>query len=162
MERVLRREPVSSRAPVWGASVEQLQRENELLFQVVPPCGGHLEHDEIIVAGKKFQVVPPCGGHLLPVGDHLHQNGFKSCPRVGGIHGVRKLLQGDGVSSRAPVWGASAVSVMFGIVEEVSSRAPVWGASAIRRASSIRFLVSSRAPVWGASSLSSWGSPTTG
>ena len=73
--------------------------------------------------------MPPCGGHLLPVGDHLHQNGFKSCPRVGGIHGVRKLLQGDGVSSRAPVWGASAVSVMFGIVEEVSSRAPVWGAS---------------------------------
>ena len=42
MVRVLRREPVSSRAPVWGASVEQLQRENELLFQVVPPCGGHL------------------------------------------------------------------------------------------------------------------------
>ena len=89
MERVLRREPVSSRAPVWGASVEQLQRENELLFQVVPPCGGHLEHDEIIVAGKKFQVVPPCGGHLWVV-----------------------VIPGQlpHVSSRAPVWGASAAS----------------------------------------------------
>ena len=32
---------VSSRAPVWGASEVLGDLANFVLFQVVPPCGGH-------------------------------------------------------------------------------------------------------------------------
>ena len=34
--------PVSSRAPVWGASSFDVDKKLRDLFQVVPPCGGHL------------------------------------------------------------------------------------------------------------------------
>ena len=32
---------VSSRAPVWGASIEKYRCVSDKMFQVVPPCGGH-------------------------------------------------------------------------------------------------------------------------
>ena len=43
--------------------------------------------------GEMFQVVPPCGGHLGCISGALQRGGFKSCPRVGGILAdVRKAL----------------------------------------------------------------------
>ena len=33
--------PVSSRAPVWGASTISAALREAIVFQVVPPCGGH-------------------------------------------------------------------------------------------------------------------------
>ena len=76
---------VSSRAPVWGASIN-------LLWGTLPPW---------------FQVVPPCGGHPLQLQGICRPLCFKSCPRVGGIGAIEKISGGEGVSSRAPVWGAS-------------------------------------------------------
>ena len=77
---------VSSRAPVWGASWDTTYQRRAhqrfkscprvggiqynsgvltvcALFQVVPPCGGHLQAVLGDPVMKKFQVVPPCGGH---------------------------------------------------------------------------------------------------
>ena len=59
-----------------------------------------------------FQVVPPCGGHLAIVKHEAQCFSFKSCPRVGGIfRGRSRFLPSSYVSSRAPVWGASHVPV---------------------------------------------------
>ena len=77
---------VSSRAPVWGASVFPVAVTASGEFQVVPPCGGHLVEEACgpliqevssrapvwgasripasLKAVQTFQVVPPCGGHL--------------------------------------------------------------------------------------------------
>ena len=89
--RSLVRLPVSSRAPVWGASPPRSTRTaDRWRFQVVPPCGGHPKEMDIDTAKLKFQVVPPCGGHRAG-----HRRG-------GGNDGT--------VSSRAPVWGASGVA----------------------------------------------------
>ena len=55
-------------------------------FQVVPPCGGHPWLPMITRPFFWFQVVPPCGGHPG--------------------HGCQGRCRA-GVSSRAPVWGAS-------------------------------------------------------
>ena len=122
---------VSSRAPVWGASVcHSGANAARSEFQVVPPCGGHrgsagvttinglvssrapvwgasLQATAIAVI-PPFQVVPPCGGHQREPGGV-------------GAH--------DFVSSRAPVWGASMVGRHGHRNRRVSSRAPVWGAS---------------------------------
>ena len=76
---------VSSRAPVWGASKGTGWRRFSLLFQVVPPCGGHLLRATVFLAMI-------C---------------FKSCPHVGGIGHRRSCHAEARVSSRAPVWGAS-------------------------------------------------------
>ena len=78
---------VSSRAPVWGASRGLLHKPPSYRFQVVPPCGGHQSAQKAKSRALRFQVVPPCGGHQ------------KFPPRTTGA-GI--------VSSRAPVWGASA------------------------------------------------------
>ena len=55
---------VSSRAPVWGASL----------------CFGLLSSLLLL-----FQVVPPCGGHRGICPASVARGRFKSCPRVGGI-----------------------------------------------------------------------------
>ena len=59
------------------------------------------------------------------------------------------------VSSRAPVWGASAAGRNGRAVAVVSSRAPVWGASLRTERLCDHRKVSSRAPVWGASAVRS-------
>ena len=101
-----------------------------MLFQVVPPCGGHLliliwmltiwsfkscprvggikMKFKLSQLHKSFQVVPPCGGHLNMLPMWSMDTGFKSCPRVGGIFQRKNLKMNWVVSSRAPVWGASA------------------------------------------------------
>ena len=79
---------VSSRAPVWGASSGLRRcRRWRYRFQVVPPCGGHRVVVLDFAKPIRFQVVPPCGGHPEHCGGLVRQH----C-----------------VSSRAPVWGASA------------------------------------------------------
>ena len=79
---------------------------------------------------RLFQVVPPCGGHHALYAMKNHDNG---------------------VSSRAPVWGASRGERREVRLAQVSSRAPVWGASYPGHGNGGRSVVSSRAPVWGAS-----------
>ena len=58
---------VSSRAPVWGASLAEENAAGGAAFQVVPPCGGHPAALCRKDLAQLFQVVPPCGGH--PVDD---------------------------------------------------------------------------------------------
>ena len=80
------------------------------MFQVVPPCGGHRAFQRSIARELSgFQVVPPCGGHRRGLGRWFRiRCSFKSCPRVGGIlFGKDSKGNGEKVSSRAPVWGAS-------------------------------------------------------
>ena len=78
-----------------------------------------------------FQVVPPCGGHL-PVAFGLSPRMvcFKSCPRVGGIPkplGASKLHIAFQVVP--PCGGHQGLGNEFLRILQVSSRAPVWGAS---------------------------------
>ena len=99
---------VSSRAPVWGASVAASPQGDVEMFQVVPPCGGH---QAILVEkgkGGEFQVVPPCGGH--PIILSLIRPGmmFQVVPPCGGHRpALAESFDFNAVSSRAPVWGAS-------------------------------------------------------
>ena len=72
-EAKLERLKVSSRAPVWGASRPGSIWQSWATFQVVPPCGGH--HEAALA-----QVLA---------------DGFKSCPRVGGIHDLLRLSFAD-------------------------------------------------------------------
>ena len=77
---------VSSRAPVWGASLFVCNHGwGSFLFQVVPPCGGHRMSVGCPPDVRRFQVVPPCGGHQAIIVYINPPDCFKSCPRVGGI-----------------------------------------------------------------------------
>ena len=125
-----RRRPVSSRAPVWGASASFPLAVTYQVFQVVPPCGGHLSHYTSLNEWHKVSSRAPVWGASHPV---------DGCPT---------LLE---VSSRAPVWGASLPLNACLIQSFVSSRAPVWGASLCDLFRCSIAVVSSRAPVWGAS-----------
>ena len=82
---ILLKQKVSSRAPVWGASCLPAGWESLLVFQVVPPCGGHQGDRRMRKLKCEFQVVPPCGGHRQGWPGIPAVHGFKSCPRVGGI-----------------------------------------------------------------------------
>ena len=100
-----------------------------------------------------FQVVPPCGGHPSAFAPVYYCVGVSSRAPVWGASPrsfVRHLA--FLVSSRAPVWGASVSNGRkIAAFDEVSSRAPVWGASLAAPRKKELALVSSRAPVWGAS-----------
>ena len=121
-----------------------------------------------------FQVVPPCGGHLLPVGDHLHQNGFKSCPRVGGI--LAKVINSEDFLlcfKSCPRVGGISFAQTFpqeggcfkscprvGGIKDRANRLlpcvfqvvpPCGGHQALQALHELLIDVSSRAPVWGAS-----------
>ena len=189
---------VSSRAPVWGASLDPGQiGELRLSFKSCPRVGGIASCASSFWLVMMFQVVPPCGGHPERQGADAERHqvssrapvwgaswtpssscpraSFKSCPRVGGIQIISTVLPVLAVSSRAPVWGASTKGASFLLPSRVSSRAPVWGASQTTASRSspplfqvvppcgghrqqviavgVAFLVSSRAPVWGASGL---------
>ena len=99
---------VSSRAPVWGASVWRTRAScPRIRFKSCPRVGGIICVAMSGMAICPFQVVPPCGGHP----------------------GQEAKLRGLEVSSRAPVWGASPPLGQIAKSFSVSSRAPVWGAS---------------------------------
>ena len=77
---------VSSRAPVWGASLPHMLKSVFLQFQVVPPCGGHREGG----LPNSFRAVvssraPVWGASQFSCCAVPGAFSFKSCPRVGGI-----------------------------------------------------------------------------
>ena len=168
---------VSSRAPVWGASlgifaarpvgpsfkscprVGGIRRACSrkyfmVAFQVVPPCGGHHLWPKCVFMSRQFQVVPPCGGHLMAARPGDRALMFQVVPPCGGHLPPLSLYRVSvNVSSRAPVWGASLERQERAEAAKVSSRAPVWGASGSRYPNFSLWVVSSRAPVWGASSM---------
>ena len=76
---------VSSRAPVWGASSAIVNTPLLLLFQVVPPCGGHRGSKLFPWSPQGFKSCPRVGGIPEPQVDWRELGSFKSCPRVGGI-----------------------------------------------------------------------------
>ena len=122
------------------------------MFQVVPPCGGHLGEEPVEEIEVMFQVVPPCGGHRRP-GSRVRRPPVVSsrAPVWGASLALRHAALGVDVSSRAPVWGASFLPGKAARSTDVSSGAPVWGASSPFTEPVRRSDVSSRAPVWGAS-----------
>ena len=151
------RSGVSSRAPVWGASQDFPHSFSDRIVSSRAPvwgASGALPFQDI--ENMSFKSCPRVGGIqvLQFVVDHVTR--FKSCPRVGGIHGNGVEDGVLRVSSRAPVWGASAWRHRSSQISSVSSRAPVWGASRIYRFRvKDHRRVSSRAPVWGASKTTS-------
>ena len=172
-----RRWRVSSRAPVWGASLRRYWStvSEKMVFQVVPPCGGHLASYVLAFRDQQFQVVPPCGGHPCPAcgclipeefqvvppcgghpqgqqEGHRPLQGFKSCPRVGGISCDSAEICNQSSFKSCPRVGGIRATLIAILVLSVSSRAPVWGASQPDRSDFAKaVVVSSRAPVWGAS-----------
>ena len=84
---------VSSRAPVWGAS--RGYGNNRYIYSVSSraPVWGASLRPYISAMSRQFQVVPPYGGHRQPAKAPGHGPGFKSCPRVGGIHGHTRGLR---------------------------------------------------------------------
>ena len=121
-------------------------------FQVVPPCGGHLSIWPVLILTPMFQVVPPCGGHQFIKLREAVPSSFKSCPRVGGIKILHTADIHLGVSSRAPVWGASAAPrLRAGSLPLFQVVPPCGGHLALVAGAVFANLVSSRAPLWGAS-----------
>ena len=167
---------VSSRAPVWGASlngafVVPVQRVSSR----APVWGASPASRRGERRRPGFKSCPRVGG--IPVPHPLRENHhrFKSCPRVGGIaadvflSGLLIEFQvvppcgGHPPRSRrccSPFRGFKSCPRVGGIGvrlrvevydDDVSSRAPVWGASKEVRQMEKLKQVSSRAPVWGAS-----------
>ena len=54
---------VSSRAPVWGASLRCDVRDGDLSVSSRAPVWGASSLEEYLGEDIPFQVVPPCGGH---------------------------------------------------------------------------------------------------
>ena len=78
-------------------------------FKSCPRVGGITESGAVIRKVRRFQVVPPCGGHRVAILRRAGRAMFQVVPPCGGHHLWRwKLKNGEDVSSRAPVWGASA------------------------------------------------------
>ena len=122
---------VSSRAPVWGASLSNRRDPFRPGFQVVPPCGGHRPPGcGRLKRWHSFKSCPRVGGIPLPSG-YIRRGGlFQVVPPCGGHQPAQVNIDNNiSVSSRAPVWGASADSFGLTPIGRVSSRAPVWGAS---------------------------------
>ena len=166
---------VSSRAPVWGASPTKARNSSIKEFQVVPPCGGHPESDgDASSADSGFKSCPRVGGIRFEDGLGLRSSMFQVVPPCGGH---RRQWSWGGrtgwVSSRAPVWGASAAAsrprafLKFQVVPPCGGHralqqprcppkssfksCPRVGGIREARGSERRTDVSSRAPVWGAS-----------
>ena len=77
---------VSSRAPVWGASVQSLDLSSgQACFKSCPRVGGILLPDDTTVPDSGFKSCPRVGGIQKLKHQTQNQQGFKSCPRVGGI-----------------------------------------------------------------------------
>ena len=146
---------VSSRAPVWGASFVILMRPSLSKVSSRAPVWGASFSVPCSGACWEFQVVPPCGGHLqIEAIRYTRIRSFKSCPRVGGIFLTRKYVNPYKLFQVVPPCGGhpAVLSGFFVLWILVSSRAPVWGASFLLCFFGfIPFSVSSRAPVWGAS-----------
>ena len=97
----------------------------------MPPCGGHPRRCRAQLWTQQVSSRAPVWGASGSNSLHdLLKNGFKSCPRVGGIvRGSRRC--------QWPVAGFKSCPRVGGIVchsganaaRSVSSRAPVWGAS---------------------------------
>ena len=166
---------VSSRAPVWGASLYRKLCAACSVVSSRAPVWGASTAPNRIMPGYQFQVVPPCGGHPYPfTATPLILLVSSRAPVWGASPATCGLSRASAVSSRAPVWGASCNRQDFGHIKmfqvvppcgghhlhalklikdiSVSSRAPVWGASNVRKRAVCGEGVSSRAPVWGASS----------
>ena len=56
-----------------------------ILFQVVPPCGGHRRAPALEIQIQGFKSCPRVGGIFWPRNLPANSKRFKSCPRVGGI-----------------------------------------------------------------------------
>ena len=122
---------VSSRAPVWGAS--------------------YTDKEAPVHIGC-FKSCPRVGGISSPVSGFTSLSCFKSCPRVGGIVYSGAFYQYRFVSSRAPVWGASARTSPIASAIELFQVVPPCGGHPVCFGSVfLHYSVSSRAPVWGAS-----------
>ena len=143
---------VSSRAPVWGASTILPGDVQMILFQVVPPCGGHPGTRCSRWLAPAFQVVPPCGGHLVGERRHTRDVQFQVVPPCGGHRRRSHTLEGAALFQVVPPCGGHHLVFLWSAARNcVSSRAPVWGASRANVGRPPFGRVSSRAPVWGAS-----------
>ena len=102
---------VSSRAPVWGAS-EADQQAPDLCcsFKSCPRVGSIVRNPFKPYHQESFKSCPRVGGISAADCPAVKRPGFKSCPRVGGIAAQASMAACWAVSSRAPVWGASAQS----------------------------------------------------
>ena len=143
---------VSSRAPVWGAS-EFLEGTTAAgKFQVVPPCGGHLEMAPNVIVRHLVSSRAPVWGASKNNGIPSRRCGFKSCPRVGGIPAAYRRVQKMISFKSCPRVGgiprplrAYARELQFQVVP------PCGGHPTEGKLASLLLSVSSRAPVWGAS-----------
>ena len=114
---------------VGGIADHAVHSRHRRCFKSCPRVGGIGGALLVVLSLRMFQVVPPCGGHLIRRACFLRSSSFKSCPRVGGINSRLFGVNAACVSSRAPVWGASPAGQAAIWRYQVSSRAPVWGAS---------------------------------
>ena len=124
---------VSSRAPVWGASATKKAGEIfQIVFQVVPPCGGHPAPVAIARSSICFKSCPRVGGISGLALRYLSARSFKSCPRVGGIRGMITVSPAMAMFQVVPPCGGHPSELVVNCGPfEVSSRAPVWGASGL-------------------------------
>ena len=131
--RPQQRTAVSSRAPVWGASLNSASPSMPIFgFKSCPRVGGIGGICPASVARGRFKSCPRVGGIATAVSVGLIRKAFQVVPPCGG-HPFRVLFSSftSLVSSRAPVWGASQSDCGNGRLPDVSSRAPVWGASRV-------------------------------
>ena len=123
---------VSSRAPVWGASMASTGTPRpKKCFKSCPRVGGIGDPKLDMLVDDEFQVVPPCGGHPITENGFAVLLSFKSCPRVGGIRFCQSGCRQVRCFKSCPRVGGISIRWEIRLSMCVSSRAPVWGASPI-------------------------------
>ena len=145
---------VSSRAPVWGASLfRQILVCQHKSFKSCPRVGGILRqlfkisHRQVSSRApvwgasgdgvqyrrdhRSFKSCPRVGGIAFRPAPLRMPFGFKSCPRVGGIPNLKGAVQTMESFKSCPRVGGILLYGFFKLQSQVSSRAPVWGASRI-------------------------------
>ena len=122
---------VSSRAPVWGASVSRPGACSLLPgFKSCPRVGGIAGLQAPQPVGIGFKSCPRVGGIKHPRPGPFGICGFKSCPRVGGILVPDGRIKVEALFQVVPPCGGHLRDwERIDPLVPVSSRAPVWGAS---------------------------------
>ncbi len=154
VQRADRLRPVSSHAPVKGATLDYVQLLRATGVSSHAPVKGATRGTDREPVRRSVSSHAPVKGATFKVHRsfvELSVLSFKSCPREGGNDGHRREHGGNPrVSSHAPVKGATDMLGRQFADGLVSSHAPVKGATRVDRLAAIGREVSSHAPVKGA------------
>ena len=125
---------ISIRAPAWGAThINQTSPVFKNYFNPRSRVGSDNILTHLIVDYRVFQSALPRGERRLPSSCINRPHRFQSAlPRGERLRISGVNIDGDGISIRAPAWGATSSALYISFQSRISIRAPAWGATICR------------------------------